>query len=92
MIQLGSSPLFRPYIRTVIQAWRQNVRHSDASAAKLRAYLVNLRGWVGANGPYDFRAAPQRGIGERNVVMVRWDAQRGAGAAVSKFGGAQLPK
>jgi len=63
----------------------------DASAAKLRAYLVNLRGWVGANGRYDFRTAPQRGIGESNVVMVRWDAQRSAGAAVSKFGGAQLP-
>jgi len=63
----------------------------EASAAKLRAYLLNLRGWVGANGPYNFRANPQRGIGEGNIVMVRFDAQRGAGVAVSKPGGAPLP-
>jgi branched-chain amino acid transport system substrate-binding protein len=63
----------------------------DASAAKLHAYLVNLRGWVGTNGPYDFRSAPQRGLGESNIIMVRWDAQRNAGTAVSKFGGAPLP-
>jgi len=61
-----------------------------ASAASLRAYLVNLQGWVGADGPYDFRAAPQRGVGENNVVMVRWDVERGRGAAVSKLGGALL--
>jgi len=30
----------------------------DASAAKLRAYLLNVRGWVGVNGPYDFHANP----------------------------------
>lgn len=63
----------------------------DASAASLRTYLVDLHGWVGADGPYDFHAAPQRGIGESNVVMVHWDVQRGAGVAVSNFGGAPLP-
>ena len=62
----------------------------DTSAASLRAYLVDLQGWVGADGPYDFRAAPQRGVGENNVVLVRWDADRGQGVAVSKFGGAPL--
>jgi branched-chain amino acid transport system substrate-binding protein len=63
---------------------------ADASAAKLRAYLVNLKGWTGTNGPYDFRADPQRGVGESNIVMVRWDAQRDAGVAVSRLGGAPL--
>ncbi len=62
----------------------------DASAARLHAYLVDLQGWVGADGPYDFRAVPQRGVGESNVVMVRWDIARGTGAAVSAFGGAPL--
>jgi len=63
----------------------------DASAAKLHDYLVNLRGWVGVNGPYDFRAIPQRGLGENAVVVVKWDPQRDAASAVSKFGGAPLP-
>lgn len=63
----------------------------DATAAKLRDYLVNLRGWVGVNGPYDYRAVPQRGISEGSMVIVRWDAARNAAVAVSKLGGAPLP-
>jgi branched-chain amino acid transport system substrate-binding protein len=62
----------------------------DASATRLRDYLVNLQGWVGTDGPYDFHAAPQRGVGEGNVVMVRWDAARGASVALSNLGGAPL--
>ena len=45
----------------------------DASAAKLHEYLVNLTGWTGVNGPYNFRANPQRGIGENNILMVKFD-------------------
>jgi branched-chain amino acid transport system substrate-binding protein len=63
----------------------------DASASALRAYLVDLRGWVGVNGPYDFTRFPQRGLGEDSVVVVRWDAARAGGVAVSRFGGAPLP-
>jgi branched-chain amino acid transport system substrate-binding protein len=62
----------------------------EASAERLRAYMVNLQGWVGADGPYDFIAAPQRGVDESNVVMVRWDTEHGSGVAVSNFGGAPL--
>jgi branched-chain amino acid transport system substrate-binding protein len=62
----------------------------DASAAKLRAYLLNVRGWVGVNGPYDFHANPQRGVGEANVVIVRWDPAANTATAVSKPGGALL--
>jgi branched-chain amino acid transport system substrate-binding protein len=64
----------------------------DASAPSLRTHLGNLRGWVGADGVYDFHATPQRGIGESNVVMVHWDVQRGSGMAVSNFGGVPLSK
>jgi branched-chain amino acid transport system substrate-binding protein len=63
----------------------------DASAGKLRSYMNGLQGWTGVNGPYDFRANPQRGIGVNNIVMVRWDAQAGTGVAVSKLGGQPLP-
>ncbi|HUB97817.1 MAG TPA: ABC transporter substrate-binding protein [Stellaceae bacterium] len=62
----------------------------DVAAPKLRDYLANLQGWVGADGPYDFRAAPQRGVGENNIVMVRWDIEKGSGVALSNFGGAPL--
>lgn len=64
----------------------------DASAQKLRDYLLQLQGWVGANGPYDFVANPQRGVGGNNVVIVRWDAQRNSSVAASNFGGAPLSK
>lgn len=62
----------------------------DVTAAKLRAYLVGVRGWVGVNGPYDFKSNPQRGVGEANVVVVRWDPPVNTAVAVSKAGGAPL--
>lgn len=64
---------------------------TNASAAQLREYLDNVRGWVGVNGPYDFRAMPQRGLTENSLLIVRWDPARNAAVAVSKFGGAALP-
>lgn len=64
----------------------------DASAEKLRDYLLKLKGWTGANGPYDYVADPQRGVGGNNVVIVRWDAQRNSSVAASNFGGTPLSK
>jgi branched-chain amino acid transport system substrate-binding protein len=62
----------------------------DASAAALHDYLLKLQGWTGVDGPYDFISNPQRGVGGKNVVMVRWDGQQGKGVAVSDFGGTPL--
>jgi branched-chain amino acid transport system substrate-binding protein len=62
----------------------------DATAQKLRDYLVQLKGWVGANGVYNYAVHPQRGVGGNNVVMVRWDAQRSLVVAASDFGGQPL--
>ena len=64
---------------------------TNVSAAQLRDYLDNVRDWVGVNGPYDFRALPQRGLTENSLLIVRWDPARNAAVAVSKFGGAALP-
>ena len=61
------------------------------TATQLRDYLDGLRGWVGVNGPYDFRAMPQRGLTENSLLIVRWDPARNTAVAVSKFGGAALP-
>jgi len=65
---------------------------TDVGAAKLHEYLVTLRGWTGVDGPYDFVANPQRGIGGKNVVMVRWDVAKGKAEAVSDYGGKPLGK
>ncbi len=61
-----------------------------ASAAQIKDYLDNLRGWVGINGQYDFRTVPQRGVGVSNVIMVRWDAAKDTWVGVSKLGGKPL--
>jgi branched-chain amino acid transport system substrate-binding protein len=60
----------------------------SATAPQIRDYLVNLRGWTGVNGPYDFRAFPQRGIGTSAVTVARWDQRRGVWLNVSGPGGA----
>jgi branched-chain amino acid transport system substrate-binding protein len=60
----------------------------DATAAQVHDYIENLRGWVGINGPYDFVATPQRGLGLGSVVITRWNAASERWQAVSKGGGA----
>lgn len=63
----------------------------DATAAQIRDYLANLKGWVGADGTYDFHAIPQRGIGAGSIVMIRWDPAAENWVGVSKPGGEPLP-
>ena len=72
----------------VVDAFRK--LGTDASAAQLRTYLLNLKGWVGVNGPYDFHAFPQRGIGTSAVTIARWDAAKDAWINVSRPGGVPL--
>ena len=55
----------------------------DASAEDLRAYLGELKGFAGINGYYDFKAVPNRGLDESNVVVTRWDAAAQTWAVVS---------
>ncbi|HWZ07509.1 MAG TPA: ABC transporter substrate-binding protein [Bradyrhizobium sp.] len=45
----------------------------DATAEDLRGYLRELKGVAGVNGNYDFKAVPNRGLDESNVVVTRWD-------------------
>jgi branched-chain amino acid transport system substrate-binding protein len=62
----------------------------DATATQIRNHLANLQGWVGADGTYDFKTFPQRGIGAGSIVMIRWDATRQNWVGVSKPGGEPL--
>lgn len=63
----------------------------NANATQLRDYFLKLKGWTGTNGPYDFTTDPQRGVGFKNVVMVRWDVPQAKAVALSELGGAPLP-
>lgn len=54
-----------------------------ATGADLRTYLSELKGVSGINGPYDFKAVPNRGLDETNVVITKWDPKAGLWAIVS---------
>jgi branched-chain amino acid transport system substrate-binding protein len=55
----------------------------DATAEDLRGYLRELKGFAGVNGYYDFKAVPNRGLDESNVVVTRWDPAAQTWAVVS---------
>lgn len=60
----------------------------NATAAQLKDYIGNLRGYAGATGMYDFIDVPQRGVSAMvSGIMVQWDPARDTFVAISKFGG-----
>ena len=59
----------------------------DASAEKIRAYLANLHGFTGIAGEYDFRDGSQRGVSEKNLLIMKWDVAKDTWTAVSGPGG-----
>jgi branched-chain amino acid transport system substrate-binding protein len=44
----------------------------DATAAQLHDYVQQLHVWYGNDGPYDFRAYPQRGLGPGAARVYEW--------------------
>ena len=71
-----------------IVCWKYKPDVPDAD--RFRTYLANLKGWVGVNGPYDFKTYPQRGLGPTAAVISRWDAEKQQWLGVSKPGGDPL--
>ncbi len=61
-----------------------------ATAGQLKNYIEGLHGFTGVAGEYDFRDGGQRGLTERNVVIMRWDAAKVGWVAVSQLGGLPL--
>jgi branched-chain amino acid transport system substrate-binding protein len=47
---------------------------AGADAKQLHDFLVNWQGHVGAEGSYDFKKTPQRGLNINNAIVVRWDS------------------
>lgn len=69
------------------------LRHvgTDPTAEQVHDYILNLHGFAGVNGIYDFRRGDQRGLDPRTSVVVAWDKKHGRFVTVSKPGGAPLP-
>ena len=61
-----------------------------ASAEDLKTYLAGLSGFTGIDGPYDFKAVPNRGLDEANAVVTRWDPAAQVWAVVSAPSGVPL--
>ncbi len=59
----------------------------NATAQQVRDYIANLHGFVGISGTYDFRAFPQRGLGQKDVMVMRWSPMLLVWNPVSKYGG-----
>ena len=71
----------------VVSAYRK--LGPSATADQLKAYISNLRGFIGATGVYDFPAVPQRGLSVADSgLMVAWDPLKDAFVPISKIGGA----
>ena len=65
-IELGWEP-----IRVVADALNKLPAGADAKA--LHDFLVSWQGHIGAEGVYDFKKTPQRGLNIDNAVVVRWE-------------------
>lgn len=69
------------------------LRHlgADAQPARLREYITGLTDYPGIDGLYDFHRTPERGVGQEDTVVVRWDAPSGRFVWASGPGGVALP-
>jgi branched-chain amino acid transport system substrate-binding protein len=61
-----------------------------ATAADVRSHISQLKGFAGINGTYDFTQFPQRGVGEAQAVVTRWDSTQKIWKVMSKPAG--IPK
>ena len=58
-----------------------------ATADQIREYILNLHGYAGTLGMYDFGDPEQRGLTISALVIDRWDPQKADFVAASKPGG-----
>jgi branched-chain amino acid transport system substrate-binding protein len=61
---------------------------TDATATQIRDYIDKVHGFAGIAGVYDFRDGSHRGLSQKDVLIMRWDAAKNNWIAVSKLGGA----
>ena len=62
-----------------------------AGASDIRDHISKLQGFSGINGVYDFPKVPQRGVGETDAVVTRWNPAAKVWDVVSKPAGIPKP-
>jgi branched-chain amino acid transport system substrate-binding protein len=62
----------------------------DATADQIRQYLLSLHSATGISGIYDFDSGNQRGLGTKDVVVMRWEAAKDWWVAASRPGGVPI--
>jgi branched-chain amino acid transport system substrate-binding protein len=59
----------------------------NATAAQLQGYIEKLSAFPGISGSYDFRDGNQRGLSQKDLVIMRWDDSAKTWTTVSGPGG-----
>jgi branched-chain amino acid transport system substrate-binding protein len=59
----------------------------EATAQQIRDYIINLHGFAGTSGIYNFSDGMQRGVTERAIVIDKWDKAKNEFIPVSRLGG-----
>jgi len=55
----------------IVEAYRRV--GANATSAQLRDSLANVVNWPGMLGRFDFHALPNRGLGLKALVVLKWD-------------------
>ena len=63
-----------------------------AQAGQIRDYIQHISDYGGINGIYDFTKVPQRGLGEGDIIIMRWLPDKDDWGIVTEAGGRPLPK
>jgi branched-chain amino acid transport system substrate-binding protein len=63
---------------------------TSATAEQIHTYIEGLNGFPGIYGVYNFSNGDQRGIGEKELIIMRWDAKKNTWTTVSKADGVPL--
>ncbi len=75
-------------VRVVADALNKLPAGADAKA--LHDFLINWQGHIGAEGAYDFKKTPQRGLNIDNAIVVRWDPSKKEWHLVSNLTGTPI--
>lgn len=62
----------------------------NATADQVRDYIEHLSGYPGIAGTYDFTDGSQRGLGQSDLLVMRYEPATATWRSVSKFGGDPL--
>jgi branched-chain amino acid transport system substrate-binding protein len=59
----------------------------SAQAGQIRDYIQHISDYGGINGIYDFTKVPQRGLGEDDIIIMRWLPDKDDWGIVTQAGG-----